>query len=95
MSERPSDDLLITWMARVENNAPIHATPRELWALCEELRQRRAADLSADEREALEWFHERAEPRLDIGSDNDNSCEHCIKGTRAIAVLAKLTRGEK
>jgi hypothetical protein len=73
---------------------------REFWrravdvlpSLIAELRSLR---LSAEDVEALRWFREWAEPRLDLGFDNDNDCEHCAKGTVALSTLDRLlgTRG--
>lgn len=48
--------------------------------------------LTDDEVEALRWLREWSVPRLDVSSDKDASCEHCIKGHAALAILDKLTK---
>jgi hypothetical protein len=70
-----------------------HETLKEVRAMATELRERRAADLTSDEVEALKWLHEVATTLNRFGSGQSNKGDE--RTATALEVLERLTKGSE
>lgn len=95
MSERLTADELDNYATATRPGAIVAIWPTKLAAMASELKERRAQDLTAEEREALEHAREFvAEDRL--GHCDEVGCVNsvCIRNDAALAVLDKLLTRE-